>query len=297
MNKVTSPSLSRLIKLKESCDLCSTSKIRCTKEKPSCKRCDKSGFRCHYSPARRVGRPYRPCTAQSSINTSSESIHLTTSSESILSSKHDSFNHPLASQEPYFGLLKNDKLAEQSLNCFTGSSDNKVSIASGCIQAGNSLNSTAAVCVAPTADADCTLVGLNILENLISSSEGLNGGIRSCFTSVRTSLLTAKKLICRILICPCSQNSDVLLLLTSICHMMLDLIENLHQKIKIEDKLDSETGQVSHELRNVATLVLHLSKFYSAKEDEGVASPSPRLILSLRSRLHDTIDRTMSSSD
>ncbi|KAJ6190838.1 hypothetical protein N7519_000859 [Penicillium mononematosum] len=46
-------------KLKDSCDKCSASKVRCTKEKPFCTRCDKLGYTCFYSPARRAGRPYR----------------------------------------------------------------------------------------------------------------------------------------------------------------------------------------------------------------------------------------------
>ncbi|KAJ5154995.1 uncharacterized protein N7500_010434 [Penicillium coprophilum] len=54
------PTSSQSQKLKDSCDNCSSSKVRCTKEKPSCARCEKSGYACFYSPARRVGRPYRP---------------------------------------------------------------------------------------------------------------------------------------------------------------------------------------------------------------------------------------------
>ncbi len=47
-------------KLKDSCDMCAASKVKCNKVKPLCGRCDKLGFPCFYSPARRVGRPHRP---------------------------------------------------------------------------------------------------------------------------------------------------------------------------------------------------------------------------------------------
>jgi Fungal Zn(2)-Cys(6) binuclear cluster domain/Aflatoxin regulatory protein len=56
-------------KLKDSCDKCSASKVRCTKEKPTCGRCDRLGYPCSYRPARRVGRPYRPRTSSSDNQT------------------------------------------------------------------------------------------------------------------------------------------------------------------------------------------------------------------------------------
>ncbi|KAJ5182621.1 hypothetical protein N7492_000237 [Penicillium capsulatum] len=45
-------------KLKDSCDMCSSSKVKCNKEKPVCGRCRKLGYPCFYSPARRIGRPH-----------------------------------------------------------------------------------------------------------------------------------------------------------------------------------------------------------------------------------------------
>ncbi|CAI7654935.1 unnamed protein product [Penicillium glandicola] len=45
-------------KLKDSCDMCSSSKVKCNKEKPICSRCRKLGYPCFYSPARRIGRPH-----------------------------------------------------------------------------------------------------------------------------------------------------------------------------------------------------------------------------------------------
>ncbi|KAL1974647.1 hypothetical protein VTN31DRAFT_4851 [Thermomyces dupontii] len=47
-------------KLKDTCDMCSASKVKCSKEKPVCARCDKLGYPCFYSPARRMGRPHPP---------------------------------------------------------------------------------------------------------------------------------------------------------------------------------------------------------------------------------------------
>ncbi|KAH8694993.1 hypothetical protein BGW36DRAFT_428889 [Talaromyces proteolyticus] len=46
-------------KLKDSCDMCSASKIRCDKQKPRCGRCIKLNYPCFYSPARRMGNSHR----------------------------------------------------------------------------------------------------------------------------------------------------------------------------------------------------------------------------------------------
>lgn len=42
-------------KLKDSCDMCAASKVRCDKRKPLCGRCKKLGYPCFFSPARRHG--------------------------------------------------------------------------------------------------------------------------------------------------------------------------------------------------------------------------------------------------
>lgn len=53
--------------LRNSCDTCAASKIRCTKEKPECSKCLSRGFVCSYSVPRRPGRP-----AQNKLHSSSQ---------------------------------------------------------------------------------------------------------------------------------------------------------------------------------------------------------------------------------
>ncbi|KAL1991800.1 hypothetical protein VTN49DRAFT_5108 [Thermomyces lanuginosus] len=65
-------------KLKDTCDMCSASKVKCSKEKPVCARCEKLGYPCFYSPARRMGRPHPPrksvASAQRSSNPASPEL-------------------------------------------------------------------------------------------------------------------------------------------------------------------------------------------------------------------------------
>ena len=54
-------------KIRESCNSCSSQKIRCGKERPSCARCISKGIICNYSYSQRTGR--RHSSAPSSIST------------------------------------------------------------------------------------------------------------------------------------------------------------------------------------------------------------------------------------
>ena len=62
----------RAQKLKDACDVCSTSKVKCDKQRPICTRCDKFGYLCFYSLARRKGRPH-PLKNQGTQRYSAES--------------------------------------------------------------------------------------------------------------------------------------------------------------------------------------------------------------------------------
>ncbi|KAL8747160.1 MAG: hypothetical protein Q9190_000924 [Brigantiaea leucoxantha] len=46
-------------KYRESCDACSTSKVKCSQEHPTCSRCLNIGARCNYSVSQRKGKPRR----------------------------------------------------------------------------------------------------------------------------------------------------------------------------------------------------------------------------------------------
>ncbi|PMD29844.1 hypothetical protein L207DRAFT_593158 [Hyaloscypha variabilis F] len=60
-----------MLKLKDSCDMCAASKVRCDKRKPLCGRCKKLGYPCFFSPARRYCGRYRHREREPSIDTTS----------------------------------------------------------------------------------------------------------------------------------------------------------------------------------------------------------------------------------
>ena len=67
-------------KLRESCQVCASSKLKCSKEKPTCSRCAKRGLICEYVAAKRGGRRHDD---RSSINGSDEISHNSTATSTI----------------------------------------------------------------------------------------------------------------------------------------------------------------------------------------------------------------------
>ncbi|KAK7515022.1 uncharacterized protein IWZ02DRAFT_168634 [Phyllosticta citriasiana] len=55
-NNSPSPS-SKPPRIRQSCDSCQRSKVKCSQDRPVCTRCQKHGYNCVYSPSRRAGRP------------------------------------------------------------------------------------------------------------------------------------------------------------------------------------------------------------------------------------------------
>ncbi len=60
-------------KLRDSCNACAVSKLKCSKEKPECARCAKRGQRCEYFATRRAGRRHEPRSRQQDTGSSSNS--------------------------------------------------------------------------------------------------------------------------------------------------------------------------------------------------------------------------------
>ncbi|KAF7594159.1 hypothetical protein BBP40_010008 [Aspergillus hancockii] len=56
----------RSAKIRDSCDFCSLSKVKCDRGQPQCLRCIRSGVTCHYSESRRFGRARQIYAAHSS---------------------------------------------------------------------------------------------------------------------------------------------------------------------------------------------------------------------------------------
>lgn len=94
------------VKLRDSCESCAASKVRCSREKPTCSRCVERGAACQYAVKQRTGRKFR---RQDSINENGEDP---TSSQAVT---------PMSSISPFFPEL--DTLFDSSLGALGASTN------------------------------------------------------------------------------------------------------------------------------------------------------------------------------
>jgi len=58
----------KVAKLKDTCDACARSKVKCDRGRPTCRRCSRQGLVCHYSVAQRVGRSRTTLTSEAAVS-------------------------------------------------------------------------------------------------------------------------------------------------------------------------------------------------------------------------------------
>lgn len=364
-------------KLKDSCDLCSASKVRCNKQKPSCGRCDKLGYHCFYSPARRGGRPYRPRTNQpdgAAAESSGRQPQASRSGDESIGSHSESSSsreqhNPPRHEERGESV---DKQHQQSDNIFNidavlmhlRGSRMSQSAQADCSQSNHDLfkgPSQDASQQTPTPlpdkpnssqttskpseplpristyggeknpalnppDSDCATVAMDLLQQLDTTSTRLQSGAAAgnqisaqTVGAAMQAVTTAFRRLSTILICPCSERSDIGLLAAAVCVTILDvhgiiitnstrpkddpsptLLEDAAQWDRMDvDRMDVctkcfqdrpedevTTMRVLGELPKVSKVVLQFAKRYSERDGEE-SSPDflPALAAFLRSRL------------
>lgn len=92
-----SPTKIQPTKLRDSCNACAVSKLKCSKEKPECARCAKRGHRCEYFATRRAGRRHEPRPRQqddgTKTSTSDDSSDVQSSVHVAVPARSDAANH------------------------------------------------------------------------------------------------------------------------------------------------------------------------------------------------------------
>jgi hypothetical protein len=218
-SKIICPRLipSQSQKLKDSCDKCSSSKVRCTKEKPSCARCDKLGCACFYSPARRVGRPHR--------------------------SKEPSFEEKVSGESdwPPTEQAQTTRFVDESVKLYsrfntTTSSDASSNSASSTSTLQTSSNQSEKTLSAAQSEfniiahhghnPDCFSVALDLFAELEVEAEQLRRSSLVDMAILNTAARIITAVLYRlstILICPCSERAEVGMLLSAICISIIDM--------------------------------------------------------------------------
>ncbi|CAG8933250.1 unnamed protein product [Penicillium salamii] len=288
-------------KLKDSCDKCSASKVRCTKEKPSCTRCDKLCYVCSYSPARRVGRPIANEAATQFVDESlklyshSNLAEVGTNLSSIGS--HTTPQASLSQPESTLGMGQSQQTQPHTTN-------------HGDIEP------------------DCLIVALDLLVDLEISADQLRQAspIDPALVTTATQMIT--RALCRlpdILTCSCFERVEVGMSVSALCmcvndmHVMIMTPLARHPPVAVVsdqtnpwENLGDQSDQLGHEapvrvleeLSHVAQFILQFTGRYDNGREaqdgsRGVDSPGlpadyiASIADSLRQRMEQTTQHTV----
>lgn len=218
-------------KLKDSCDVCSAFKLRCDKQKPTCTRCAANLNRpCTYSPARRVGRPH-------AVRRESGQNQNQKRSKAQSRSRSDSLQQCFGAPDSPNPPNPNESRVDDPTG-IPGRTDSAIGFDNGCFPNTHTLslhadNQSADIPSSPcgflntrlNSDAtktDCTRVALSIVEQLETSKR--RSGMASTYGAGGLTATEACQQLLTILICPCSEQAEVALLVASACISLMDVV-------------------------------------------------------------------------
>lgn len=223
-------------KLKDSCDVCSAFKLRCDKQKPICTRCSNLNYRCTYSPARRAGRSHAVRRESGQKQNQNQSQKR---SKAPSRSSKDSF-------QQYFGVLDSDSLDLINRNesrkvdptGIPGHIDSLTGLDNDCFPSTHTLglhadSQSVEVPSSPCGSlntrldtdatkTDCTRVALSIVSQL-ETSKMWSGTAFTHGAGDLTATEACQRLL-TILVCPCSEQAEVGLLVASACILLMDMV-------------------------------------------------------------------------
>lgn len=238
---------SRPQKLKDTCDMCSASKVRCDKKKPICSRCERLGYPCFFSPARRIGK--RRCIRSPSSGNKLEVSEKSPEPQTITvggkedvppkpnavdDTLHFGFRHgtngssPRGADKPYSSILPGDNTSMPLRNTSHHGNSSSSDMESMTLELGYGQGMPAFA-----SEFDCATVAMNILQCLSTttsnkkpSTAAPHGETKApTLDSLISTASMAIKRVSTILICPCSRNPDVGLLAAGVCAALLDTYE------------------------------------------------------------------------
>ncbi|KAK3381203.1 hypothetical protein B0H63DRAFT_560926 [Podospora didyma] len=313
--------LAQQLKLKDSCDPCSTSKVKCTKEKPICARCDKFGHRCYYSPARRIGRPHRPPNANTNNTGTSSS---SSSSSSLLQHQHQNQKPPISPSHsthhqsgsrssrstpppPLPPPISWASSASSSSNSPSAIID--ISTAMPYIESSPPQIADSHTCLLlqdpPSPAPDTAIPDTSNCHGLLLGIIGanLNSNKPPSLTEASSFITSSVTTLSRVLICPCSQDLDVALLAVAGCNVVLDVVDDLATEFPYNSSSgtagtsngEADPNQVIvGELRRVANLVVQFTSRYETGMEDEVSEALIGLAGELKTRLQAVVEKATS---
>lgn len=265
-------------KLKDSCDKCSSSKVRCTKEKPCCMRCDKLGYDCFYSPARRVGRPNRPKEPspgkKDGASNRPSTTHMMTQfiDESVALYSRSNLTAEV-----------DTNLDSMASNSTSHESPGHSELELGARQAQSH--------IAKHSDTypDCVNIALDILAELEVSAEQMRQSSLVNPALARTTLQTmtaALRRLSAILICSCSWRAEVGMLDSAICMCIMDMHAMVITSVRGDLSSAAVLGPTTHSDES-GVEAYNLTEHGSSSQALGELSKVAQLILQFTERYNN----------
>lgn len=251
-------------KLKETCDMCSASKVRCDKQRPICGRCGRLGYPCFFSPARRIRK--RRCVQRALTNTGDRDAERPSEAQSVAASRDGSVaaasdasddTADSSSREVTNGASSTEFEGMCSSTLFDDSNgavlpyiskDNNDS--SSRLVLGSKVLSDEASSPPERSHSDCAVLAIDLLQELdmttwarsfaTPSLSGSDTGILDAQFQVASAAI---KYSSTILICPCSRRMEVGLLAAAVCNALLDTYEAILRYSKKFPKVSAFAGK------------------------------------------------------
>ncbi|CAF9919988.1 MAG: hypothetical protein HETSPECPRED_004133 [Heterodermia speciosa] len=296
--------------LKDTCDMCSASKIKCDKQKPICGRCERLDYPCFFSPARRVRKHRQPQRQLSNARRRAEE-EPSSVAESIATSRDRSvtaFSQTSADLIDPSSSFKTNRASftefmESSPSSMPGDNDIILPEASGDDNRGPG---------AALPDhgellfhSDCMAVAMCVLQQTNSvigdnlpirplAAEGSAAGLDTLVNAASAAI----KHVSTMLICPCSTSMDAGLLAAAACATIVDTYQVILQRSISLEQLSSSakrqmyqhdersaTVRLLGELPKLANLVTQFTRRYRQDMDKSPKDLRQVLATSLTIRL------------
>ena len=257
---------------KDTCDMCSSSKVKCDKKRPVCGRCARLDYPCFYSPARRIrkhqlddhsptpsaGQQQQNLGPPSTNGNGDESLSTSSSaSDDFAFGRDNNVPYSLSIHSTFTPAFSTPDTIFPSLNTINKEITSTKRMRSTpkpstpeCQQSPNSSDPKV----------DCATTAMDLLQNLdrtslksLSTSTSSNATVTASLEAVIKEASVAIGRTSIILVCPCSRKPDIRLLAAGVCSALLDLYQTFLSANVAENISDHYPASASNEQRSTAS--------------------------------------------
>ena len=259
---------------KDTCDMCSSSKVKCDKKRPVCGRCNRLDYPCFYSPARRIRKhPLDDHSPTPSAGQQQQQQILGAPSTNVIGDESLSTSSS-ASDDFAFGRDNNVPHSLSVHSNFTPAFSTPNTIFPSLTTINKEITSTKRRRSTPKPSTpecqqspgssdpkvDCATTAMDLLQNLdrtslktLSTSTSSNAIVTASLEAVIKEASVAIGRTSIILVCPCSRKADIRLLAAGVCSALLDVYQTFLSANAAENISDHHPASARNGQRSTAS--------------------------------------------